>query len=119
MGSENAINAIEAGATRLEFTVEWQGVEKHGVYRRLIADNGSGMDKDQLQEFFNTFGGGGKPIGSEHENFGIGAKVTLLPWNHLGVVVISWQDGEANMIRIRRDESGEYGLHVYDAENSR
>jgi hypothetical protein len=78
---ETAKNAIEAGATRIEFIVEWQGVARDKVYRRLIADNGKGMDAAQLEEFFNTFGGGGKPIGSEHENFGIGAKTTLLPWN--------------------------------------
>jgi hypothetical protein len=114
---ETAVNATEAMATRVYFGLEWQGVAKNGVYRRTIIDNGWGMDADELQKFFNTFGGGGKPIGGAHENFGIGAKTTLLPWNHLGVIVVSWKNGEANMIRIRRDDAtGEYGLHEYEAE---
>ena len=54
-----------------------------------------------------TYGGGGKPIGAEHENFGIGAKVTLLPWNREGIVVISYKDGVASMIRLAYDADDE------------
>src|SRR5262245_60077848 len=68
---EALVNAIEAGANRVEFGIEWQAVEKKGVYRRMIADDGCGMTAEQLVEFFNTFGGGGKPIGGAHENFGV------------------------------------------------
>jgi hypothetical protein len=50
-----------------------------GVYRRMIADNGKDMTPEELGEFFNCFGGGGKAIGDEHENFGIGAKTALEP----------------------------------------
>jgi hypothetical protein len=88
---ETAVNAIEAGANRIFYGVEWQGVVNHDVYRRMIIDDGGGMDDSELERFFGTFGGGGKPIGAAHENFGIGAKTTLLPWNHLGIVVISWR----------------------------
>jgi hypothetical protein len=110
---EILVNAFEAGATRVEFGIEWQAVENKGVYRRMIADNGCGMAADQLVEFFNTFGGGGKPIGGAHENFGVGSKTSLLPWNHYGMVVISWVEGDASMIWVTRDaESDEYGLKV-------
>jgi ABC transporter substrate binding protein len=89
-----------------------------GVYRRMIADNGKDMTPEELGEFFNCFGGGGKAIGDEHENFGIGAKTALLPWNHHGVVVISWVDGQPAMIRIMRDETtGEYGLKIFQVED--
>lgn len=108
-------NADESGATRIEFGIEWQGVESKGVYRRTISDNGRGMSAAELVEFFNTFGGGGKPIGGVHENFGVGSKTSLLPWNRSGVVVISWQDGEASMIWLMKDPvSGEYGLRVIE-----
>lgn len=111
-------NAEEAGATRIEYGIEWQAVESRGVYRRLIADNGRGMNAEELQAFFNTFGGGGKPIGGEHENFGVGSKTSLLPWNHHGVVVISWVDGDPSMIWVQRNpETGEYGLRVLSAED--
>ena len=109
-------NACEADAKRIEFGIEWQAVESQGVYRRLIADDGKGMTAEQLVEFFNTFGGGGKPIGGLHENFGVGCKTSLLPWNRYGVVVISWVDGDASMIWIQRDEeTGEYGLKLVEA----
>jgi hypothetical protein len=113
---EAYINAIEAGATRVLFGVEWQGVENQGIYRRLIADNGKGMTAEELVEFFNTFGGGGKPIGGAHENFGVGAKTSLLPWNRYGLVVVSWVDREPSMIWVQRDPvTGEYGLRLEDA----
>jgi hypothetical protein len=112
---ETLINALEAGATRVEVGIEWQAVERFGVYRRTIADNGEGMTADQLREFFSTFGGGGKPIGGIHENFGVGAKTSLLPWNRYGVVVISWVEGQPAMIWVQQDPaSGEYGLRVFE-----
>ena len=109
-------NAIEASATRIEFGIEWQGVELGGVYRRTIADDGRGMTPEELVTFFNTFGGGGKPIGGLHDNFGVGAKTSLLPWNRAGIVVVSWVDGEASMIWVQQDlETGEYGLRLFEA----
>lgn len=112
-------NAEEAGATRVEFGIEWQAVENLGVYRRVIADNGSGMSPEHLVEYFNTFGGGGKPIGGLHENFGVGSKTSLLPWNPAGMVVVSYQDGDAAMIEVQRDPAtGEYGLRLHTAEDT-
>lgn len=115
---ETWVNATEAGATRVEYGIEWQAVENLGVYRRVIADNGRGMMAEELVAFFNTFGGGGKPIGGPHENFGIGAKTSLLPWNKCGVVVVSWVDGDPAMIWLQFDEtSDEYGLRIMEAED--
>jgi hypothetical protein len=113
---ETYINARQAGATRIEFGIEWQAVENLGVYRRTICDNGCGMSAEELVGFFNTFGGGGKPIGGAHENFGVGAKTSLFPWNKHGVVVVSWRDGIPAMIWVRQDPStGEYGLRLFEA----
>ncbi|HEY2479964.1 MAG TPA: hypothetical protein VGI17_14715 [Solirubrobacterales bacterium] len=113
---ETLVNSIEAGASRIEFGIEWQAVRELGVYRRLIVDNGEGMTPEQLVGFFNVWGGGGKPIGGLHENFGIGAKSSLLPWNRYGLVVVSWVDGEAAMIWVMADPAtGEYGLRNFEA----
>jgi hypothetical protein len=115
---ETYINAVEADASHIEFGIEWQAVENLGVYRRVIADDGCGMSPDELVEFFNTFGGGGKPIGGVHENFGVGSKTSLLPWNTYGMVVVSWQDGEPAMIWVMQDpETGEYGLRLQEVED--
>lgn len=110
---ETVVNALEAGATRIDFGIEWQAVENTGTYRRVIADNGKGMTSKELVTFFNTFGGGGKPIGGVHEHFGVGAKTSLLPWNRYGMVVVSWVDCQAAMIWVQQHpETQEYGLRV-------
>lgn len=114
---ELVVNAIEAGASRIELGPEWSAVEREGVYRLMIADNGKGMDPEDLLRFLNTFGGGGKPIGDAHENFGVGAKTSLLPWNHHGVVVISWTDANPSgaMVCLMRDPvTCEYGAKKFE-----
>ena len=58
------------------------------------------MSADQLVEFFRTLGTGAKTIGGVHDNFGVGAKIAVLPWNPNGMVVISYQNGRAAMIKI-------------------
>lgn len=119
---ETYINVLEANGARCEFGIEWQAVENYGVYRRTIADDGCGMVPEELRGFFNTWGGGGKPIGGLHENFGIGAKSSLLPWNQYGIVVVSWVDNDPAMIWLMADPStGEYGLkqfYVQDDEGN-
>ncbi|MEU6715020.1 hypothetical protein ABZ897_26450 [Nonomuraea sp. NPDC046802] len=113
---EAFINAQEAAATRIEFGVEWHAVEQLGVYRRTIADNGEGMADDEIDVFLNTFGGGGKPIGDVHQNFGVGVKTSLLPWNKYGLVVISIKDGDASLVWLQHDpRTGEYGLRQIPA----
>jgi hypothetical protein len=57
-------NSIEAGATKVDFGIEWQAVEKDGVYRRTIIDNGKGMTKEEILRFFSTLGEGAKRIGA-------------------------------------------------------
>lgn len=112
---ETLKNALEAGATKVHFGVEYQAVESQGVYRRLIADNGKGMTGKQLYEYFSYAGSGEKRIGGEHDNFGIGAKISLMPWNTYGLVIVSWVEGAASMIWIQRNpQSGEYGLRSFE-----
>jgi hypothetical protein len=86
----------------------------------MVSDDGAGMTPEQLLKFLNTFGGGGKPIGDAHENFGVGAKTSLLPWNQAGVAVLSWVDGDpdGSMVILRRDpKTGEYGAHRFETED--
>lgn len=109
-------NSEEAGATKMHFGFEWQGVESKGVYRRYAADNGCGMDGDELVYFFSRFGESSKSVGGLNDNLGIGAKLCLMPWNPDGIAVVSWKDGEANMIFIRESEDGDgFGLRTWEA----
>ncbi|WP_434386838.1 ATP-binding protein [Melittangium boletus] len=112
---ETLKNALEAGATQVHFGVEYQAVTNLGVYRRLIADNGKGMTSKQLYDYFSYAGSGEKRIGGEHDNFGIGAKISLMPWNTYGLVIVSWVEGSASMIWIQKDpRTGEYGLRDFE-----
>jgi hypothetical protein len=113
-------NSLEAGATKVEFGIEWQAVEKSGTYRRTIVDNGSGMDRDELQRFFSTLGNGGKKIGGIHDNFGVGAKIASLPWNPEGVVIVSYKNGRGSMIWIVLDpDSGDYELTEFEGDEGK
>ena len=119
-------NAIESGAKKIEFGVEWQGVKKDKVYRRIICDDGVGMSAKELIKYFRSIGqSGDKKIKSEncmdtaiHSNFGIGCRVSLLPINRNGLVYISYQQGKGAMIQMMYDnETGEYVVHDYEIEN--
>jgi hypothetical protein len=73
------------------------------------------MTAEQLFEYFSYAGAGAKRIGGEHENFGIGAKISLMPWNSYGLVILSWVRGEGSMIWIEKSaETGEYGLRSFE-----
>lgn len=108
-------NSIEAGAQRLRFGIEWRAVENKGVYRRIILDDGCGLTPDEISTFLNNYGGGGKPTGGEHENFGIGFKSLVLPWNKYGVVIVTLKDGVTSMAWIKFNErKNAFGLKRQD-----
>jgi hypothetical protein len=112
---ELARNGIEADATTIRFGVEWEGVSASGTYRLQYADDGHGMVKDLLREYMVTLGKGSKDVGGPHDNYALGGRMTLLPWNPNGVVVISMVGGETWMVKLlfdpdAADGEGEYVL---------
>lgn len=98
------MNAIEANASRVEFGIEWQAVEKLKTYRRTIIDNGIGMDAQELESFFLSYGVGSDNTSGLHTNFGIGGKVSTIPWNPNGVVIISYKNRVPSMIWIHEED---------------
>lgn len=114
-GRELARNGIEANASTIRFGVEWEGVKATGTYRLQYADDGHGMTKDDLRDYMLTLGRGGKVVGGPHDHYALGSRMTLLPWNPHGVVVISMTDGEPYMVKMMFDRTaadgdGEYVL---------
>lgn len=112
---EATANAHEAGAKNITFGFCHIG----GAVKRTIVDDGKGMSDSELIDFFNYYGAGSKAIGGVEDNFGIGAKSSLLPWNKEGVCVISRCDGEeANMIIVKySNEKGAYYLKEFEVED--
>jgi len=115
-GRELARNGIEANATTIRFGVEWEGVKATGVYRMQYADDGHGMTKQDLHDYMATLGKGGKVVGGPHDNYALGSRMTLLPWNPNGVVVISMVDGEAYMVKMMFDSDAADGEGEYVLE---
>lgn len=110
---ELVTNSLEAGASIVEVGPHHEIGESQGIWRFMARDNGCGMSSDQMLSYLNNFGKGGKAIGGAHENFGIGSKTSLLPWNRAGMVVISYteENQQGSMIKLMLDEdTGEYGL---------
>lgn len=116
-------NGIEADATKIRIGIEWQALSAKGVYRLQYADDGIGMDRDQLRDYMRTLGKGSKVVGGPHDNYALGCRMTLLPWNPAGVVVISQvAGGEPNMVKFEFDPGanegdGEYVLVEEEWEN--
>lgn len=115
-GRELARNGIEANASLIRFGVEWQAVQATGTYRMQYADDGDGMARDLLHDYMLTLGKGGKVVGGPHDNYALGSRMTLLPWNTGGVVVISMVDSEAHMVKMMFDPTASDGEGEYVME---
>ena len=113
---ELCVNSLEAGATRIEFMPATMTTSMGKLAHRLmIADNGCGMTPEQQEEFLNVHAFGSKAIGDIHGNFGIGFKVSALPWNHTGIVVMSWhpENPDGSLMTLKYDERvGDYGALI-------
>lgn len=110
-------NANAAGATDIQFSYEPQFWAKHHAAKMMVSDNGSGIPSIHLASRIQKIGGSGKRTGGLHENFGIGLKTSTLPWNQLGIVVISWVDGEASMLQVVLGDNNDFGLRYWDCED--
>lgn len=127
---EVVVNSIQNGATEIHLTKEWQAAgrtDPRGVptpiHRRMIVDNGTGIPGDRMMAFLNKYGGSGKTIGEKSENFGLGSKTSLLPWNHYGVVAISRYEGKQFLVWLHfnptsggTDDLGTYGARIFVTE---
>lgn len=123
---EILVNAIESGAKNIKFALEWESAQ-NGVYRRMIADDGIGFSKEELQNLLSTIGTSGEKVITNkdkyhnpmekaiHSNFGIGCRVSLLPINKYGLVYLSLKNKTWSMILLRYDEElQDYTIKSWD-----
>lgn len=110
-------NGLDAGATWIDLGID-PNVEKGGPKRLMYSDNGHGMDYRELRAYFNHLSASSGPLNPQG-NYGIGAKISLLPWNHAGVRIMSWKDGPESgaEVIISLDDDDEYGLDIHRAED--
>ena len=102
---ELLINEKEAGATRIEI----RKVSVDGVSKLAFCGNGHGMSEKELLLYMNTLNRSGKKV-ELRGHFGMGARITALPYNQHGILIYSKRDREAWVsIKIGKDSSGTYG----------
>ena len=114
--TENGIAAIEAlprSEGDIIWDVEWVLNALEGVNKLCVIDTGVGMTGLEMVQYIN------KLSSSVHQqsttsNFGVGAKISAAPLNHVGLVYMSWKDGVGSMIHLWRDPvSDVYGLKQF------
>lgn len=107
---ELVVNSMQAGATKIVVTAV--RVEEDGGFKAAFVDNGMGMASTKIADYIGELFAGASTLGPD-QNFQMGARVSTLPWNHDGVLVASWTDGEpeGTMIHLRYDdETKTYGV---------
>jgi hypothetical protein len=95
---------------RIEFDVDWPMLERTGGWFQACADNGDGMNHVQLDRYTTTLAvrGAGNNQGI-HANQGMGLKIAGPTRHKRGVLIRSFQDGQAWMVQVGWNGQ-EYGL---------
>lgn len=117
---ELVLNSIQSGAKTVSISPSWVDVERTAAlpdgpyYRFMIADDGSGMTSKEILDFFNKFSSSGRGLTVSGGNYGVGAKLSCLGWNHHGLLVMSWKDGVGNAARLWREPGKKtYGVRRF------
>ena len=112
-------NSIEAIAKRrstgwegkglIIWDVDWTLVEKLGVYKLQISDNGIGMSGPEIERYINSLSSSGGTQGYT-ENFGVGAKISAGKENPQGLNYKSWSGSDGVIATFWKDPEVGYGL---------
>lgn len=120
--TENAIAAIDALPDRsgiIVWDVDWNRFELTGYYKLAIIDTGIGMTGEEMVAYINNLSSS-VHVQSKTGNYGVGAKIAAAPFNHAGLVYLSWKDGQGYMIHLCRDpETDKYGLVQFEHPGGR
>lgn len=114
--------AVPGQITKVQITPDWTHVQNcvkrkaKRVYRLSVWDDGCGMSPKTMTNLLSTLYESSKVQGVTG-NFGIGARVALLPANPYGVIYMSWQNGKGYMVRLYRNAAGEYVMHQWQDEH--
>ncbi|MGA8937839.1 MAG: hypothetical protein WB439_01620, partial [Acidobacteriaceae bacterium] len=92
----NALEAIQAEPSA-EGEIFWDydhtRYELEGIYKLCIIDTGVGMTGPEMVQYINRLSSSGRTQ-SVDGNYGVGAKISAATRNPLGVVYVSWKDGQ-------------------------
>lgn len=110
--AKNAFEACQrAGPTggRVEVDYNEEVYAVRGKYKMSFTDNGDGMTAAQMVNLLNNLSATGAK--NEHQNYGVGAKISALTRNHEGILYESWRDGIGHSVLVcYNEDEGVYGL---------
>jgi hypothetical protein len=113
--TENAIQGIQAldgRAGEIRWDVDWNryDLEPKDGYKLAVIDTGIGMTGPEMVNYINQLSSSMHEQ-TKHGNFGMGAKIAAAPRNTLGLVYVSWKNGQGSLIHLWKDpDTGTYGL---------
>ena len=103
-------NALDAGASRVVWDIDWDHYRSTKIPKLACIDDGEGMTASQLVSHFGSLFSTGRSLGHD-ANFGVGGKISTAVFNPAGVEVRSWRGGRGSVVLLRADpDSGEFGL---------
>jgi hypothetical protein len=81
-----------------------------GVFKLSITDNGDGMTDQQMLNLLNNLSASGA-VSNEHQNYGVGAKISAMTRNHTGILYESWKNNVGHSVLIcYNEETDHYGV---------
>lgn len=116
---KNCFEACQrAGGGRVEVDYNPELLDKYGQYKISFIDNGDGMTGHQMVNLLNNLSASGGE--NEHQNYGVGAKISALTRNHAGILYESWRDGTGHAVFIDyNSDANAYGIRGYSDEAGR
>lgn len=124
--TQNAIEAVSRARKKgllkkdegeVIWDVDWFALEKTGIYRASIADNGDGMSADELNNYINQLSAT-SGVQSLGDNYGVGAKIAAATRNPAGLVYQAWQQGNGLIGQLVIDhESRSVGFRRWEIED--
>lgn len=84
-----------------------------GVFKLCLIDNGDGMTAGQMMKLLNNLSSSGT-VANQHQNYGVGAKISALTRNYVGIEYESWKNDRGCSILIcYNPEKDSFGIQGF------
>ena len=111
--TQNGIDAIAKlpnGCGEITWDVDWLLFDATGQRKLACIDTGIGMSGPEMVRQLNQWFASGQ-FQSSTANFGVGAKISAMTRNRMGLTYQSWKDGQGAVVHLRYDPDARvYGL---------
>jgi len=87
-----------------------------GYYKISFIDNGDGMSDEQMLLLLNNLSASGSK-NNEHQNYGVGAKISAMTRNHAGILYESYQNNQGFAVLIKYLPEGNiFGVQGFEED---